>query len=602
MWYWVRRIDNPNCWPDRGASRRGRTRSGGRGGRLFRVLVLVGGLLLFGAGGTGTLYGQDGGEGVVRPAGTTVNLFESLDPSSPIDALRLEYPVAWSVQAVRLLRYGTDPVPLDTTAGPEPGTMRVTIARPVQGPHELLFRVRLPEGDRTDRWRVQTLVRTGPAADSAARPSFRGLERREQAVTVEAAPPTGPNKALSLAEADAPVLLQSALLPPLGQRHSFTIEFWMRTHGLDEVVLSTWTGDESAAYPVELVVDPGGRLRFYSGRPGRHRALRSRRPVADGRWHHAAVVYDAEAARTRLVVDGRSADAMKGHLASAPGLGGVAVGGRVGQDTTGGAGPPTLFAGHLDELRIWGRPRSVAALEQGKSRPFRGEGRGDDVPAVRLGFDADETMLLQRWPDGARRVPASLSFRSSLRTLRARSEDRTVTLHWAAGRANVEAFVVERSTDGTHFAEVAALAPADVQDAARADATEYTYTDEDVPGNVVYYRIRQRHPDGRERTSGTIKMGLGREGPSTADVTLIGNFPNPFSEATTIAYEVREARPVTITVWDLTGQRIAQLTEGIKEPGYHEAAFEAEGLPSGTYFVRLASNDRTQSHRMVVLK
>lgn len=601
MWYWVRRTDNPNCCPDR-ASRRGRARAGTWGGGLVRVFVLMAGLLLFGTGGGGVLYGQDGGGKVVRPAGTTVNLFESLDPSAPINALRLEYPAAWSVRAVRLLRYGTDPVPLDTTAGPGPGTMRVTMARPVQGPHELLFRVRLPEGDRTDRWRVQTLIHTGPAADSTAHPTGRVVDRRQQTVTVEAATPTGPNKALSLAEAAAPVLLESTLLPPLGQRHPFTIEFWVRTHGLDEVVLSTWTGDESAAYPAEFVVDRGGRLRVYSGRPGRHRALRSRRPVADGQWHHAAVVYDAEEARTRLIVDGAPADAMSGRLASAPGLGGVAVGGRVRHDTTSGAGQPALFAGHLDELRIWARPRSVEALERAKSRPFQGEGRGGEAPAVRLGFDADETMLLQRWPDGARRVPASLSFRSSLRTLRARSEDRIVTLHWAAGRARVEAFVVERSTDGTHFAEVATLAPADVQDAARPDATEYTYTDENVQGNVVYYRIRQRRPDGRERTSGTIKMGLGREGTPKADVTLIGNFPNPFSKATTIAYEVREARPVTITVWDLTGQRIAQLTEGIKEPGYHEAAFEAEGLPSGTYFVRLASNDRTQSHRMVVLK
>jgi hypothetical protein len=69
-----------------------------------------------------------------------------------------------------------------------------------------------------------------------------------------------------------------------------------------------------------------------------------------------------------------------------------------------------------------------------------------------------------------------------------------------------------------------------------------------------------------------------------------------------VAYEVREARPVTLTVWDLTGHRITQLADGTKSPGYHEVSFSAADLPSGTYFVRLQTNGRTQSHRMVVLK
>jgi hypothetical protein len=569
----------------------------GSTGGLFFVLVV--GLLLWGAR-TTALHAQGGPDEVVRPAGTVVNLFQSLDPSSPIHGVRVEYPSAWRVTAVRLLRYGTEPVPLDTTMGPEPGTVHATPARSVRGPHELLLRVRLPEQARTDQWRVHTLVPSSPAADSAARAPSRIVGRRQQTVRGEPSLPTGPNKALTLDAAVEPVLLESNLVPPLGQRHAFTLEFWVRTSGLDEVVLSTWTGDEAVAYPVEVIVDRGGRLRYYNGQPGRHRALRSQRPVADGQWHHAAVIYDAAAKRTRLVVDGKVADAMSGRLASASSPVEFALGGRVGHDPTAHQAP-SLFSGELDELRIWAHPRSVEAVQAGTGQPIRAA-RSDATPAVRIGFDADAPKLLRRWPDGARRTPTTLSFRSSLRSLRAHSEDRSVTLHWVAGRASVDAFVVERSTDGTHFTDVATLAPTDVQDSTRTDATEYTYTDANVPGNVVYYRIRQRRPDGRERTSGIIKMGLGQGEKSAAPVTLIGNFPNPFTETTTVAYEVREAQPITITVWDVTGKRITQLAEGLKQPGYHETTFEAKGLTSGTYFVRLTSRNRTQSHRMVVLK
>ena len=239
------------------------------------------------------------------------------------------------------------------------------------------------------------------------------------------------------------------------------------------------------------------------------------------------------------------------------------------------------------------RPLSYSRQEEEADGPEKG---------LHLGFETDPDALMEAPRSEARRIPSTLSFQSALRSLRARTEGRSVTLRWA-GEATAEGtFVVERSAEGTRFEPVARLDPAEVRREETADGPTYAFTDTDVPGRIVYYRIRQRYEGGTERTSSTVKIGLGSTADTSRAVQLVGNFPNPFSETTTIAFEVREPTPVTISVWNLTAHRVAEVTDRRYEAGYHEHAFDGTDLPSGTYFVRLKTPGGQQSHRMVVLK
>lgn len=548
------------------------------------------------------LWAQERSGPAIRTAGTTVNLFETLDPSRPIDGVRLTVPGAWEVKEVRLLRYGTEPVPTKLQKADTDGRYFVSHPRPVRGPHELIVRVRLADTPGTYTWNYRPYVRETASPDSIVRRSIREAEGNQGVIEVKSgASPNATNTALSLAEATGPLLLRADGLPPLGRGSSFTIEFWVQTNGLDEIVLSTWNGMESVSYPAEFTIDQSGRLRFYHGKAGEHRALRSGEPIADGKWHHVATVYDASDARLRLLVDGAVADSMDGHPPQSTGPRPMAVGGRLeGEGSAEEEKLGSLFAGTLDEVRVWSEARSVRRLRRMRTQPFQTHVETAAARVVRLGFDEEEPTVVQQWPEGARRVPVSLSFRSSLRNLRAHAEDGSVTLQWAASDMNIDAFIVERSTDGRSFSRVAELSPSRAK---RASASaEFLYTDEEVPEQLVYYRIRLRGKEGTERTSGTIKIGLGATDEKEKEVQLVGNFPNPFSETTTVAFDVREARPVTVTVWDLAGHRLALLADGTKEPGYHEVSFEATDLPSGTYFVRLETPTETQSHRMVLLK
>ena len=68
---------------------------------------------------------------------------------------------------------------------------------------------------------------------------------------------------------------------------------------------------------------------------------------------------------------------------------------------------------------------------------------------------------------------------------------------------------------------------------------------------------------------------------------LLQMYPNPFNPTTTIRFSVPEASVVMLAVYDVLGREVRVLVDGVREAGTHEVVFEASGLPSGTYLVRL---------------
>ncbi|PQJ33584.1 hypothetical protein BSZ35_02305 [Salinibacter sp. 10B] len=543
-------------------------------------------------------------ESTVREAGETVNLFKTIDSRQSIDGAVLELPPEWELREVRVLRYGTEPVSFDRRPRDQAGGDLLVLDRAIRGPLEFIVRVQLPDQTGRFEWTLSPFVWEKKADPASQRQVRRVLERQGRVDVRAVSSAERGNHALDLSGASTPLLLRAGQLPPLGRASSFTIEFWMQTNGLDEVVLSTWSGNEAVAYPAEFIVDRSGRLRFYSGRPGQHQALRSGTPVADGRWHHIAAVYEAKRSRLRLIVNGTATDSLQGRVPVAPGPVPMALGGRVHRKEMTESEQRPLYSGRLDELRIWKEARSPRMLRRMRNRPLPNSDKQEDR-RVRLGFEEEGRAVVNAWPDGARRVPVTLSLQSGLRHLRAKADGRSVTLRWKAQASEGHTFLVERSTNGEHFTTVAELSPSTVTVAPQgtpAGGDEFVYTDSKVAGQVVYYRVRQQRRNGSDRLSGTIKIGLGAVPQEQTSVRLIGNFPNPFAETTTIAYDVRSPQTVTLTVWNLKGHRIAELATGRKEPGYHDVSFSAEDLPSGTYFVRLKTQNGTDSHRMVVLK
>ncbi len=59
---------------------------------------------------------------------------------------------------------------------------------------------------------------------------------------------------------------------------------------------------------------------------------------------------------------------------------------------------------------------------------------------------------------------------------------------------------------------------------------------------------------------------------------------------------------IYLAVFNVHGRLVAELVNGWRNAGYHEAAFDASGLASGLYIYRLTTGDFTTSGKMVLMK
>ena len=95
------------------------------------------------------------------------------------------------------------------------------------------------------------------------------------------------------------------------------------------------------------------------------------------------------------------------------------------------------------------------------------------------------------------------------------------------------------------------------------------------------------------------------------------NYPNPFnrsaersrrSSTTTIAYELAQASPVNLAIYNIQGQLVRTLMEGMQSAGRHAAVWDGknslgEMQASGVYFYRLLTNGRmVEMRRMILLR
>jgi hypothetical protein len=87
-----------------------------------------------------------------------------------------------------------------------------------------------------------------------------------------------------------------------------------------------------------------------------------------------------------------------------------------------------------------------------------------------------------------------------------------------------------------------------------------------------------------------------------ANFTLAQNYPNPFNPTTQIAYSVPKSSLVSLKVYNLLGQEVATLFNGMQQAGNYVAEFNGTGLSSGVYIYRLQSGDVSLTQKLVLMK
>ena len=80
------------------------------------------------------------------------------------------------------------------------------------------------------------------------------------------------------------------------------------------------------------------------------------------------------------------------------------------------------------------------------------------------------------------------------------------------------------------------------------------------------------------------------------------NFPNPFNPGTTIRYSLPVQSQVRLAVYDVLGQQVALLHEGVQRAGSYRARFDGTELGTGVYFCRLEAARFSQTRKMLLVK
>jgi hypothetical protein len=83
---------------------------------------------------------------------------------------------------------------------------------------------------------------------------------------------------------------------------------------------------------------------------------------------------------------------------------------------------------------------------------------------------------------------------------------------------------------------------------------------------------------------------------------LFQNYPNPFNPNTSVRYSVPESISLSITVFNVLGQKIATLYEGQQNSGLHQVSFDGSNLSSGIYIIQLQTEKHSQIVKALLLK
>ncbi|MBN1782449.1 family 43 glycosylhydrolase [bacterium] len=140
-----------------------------------------------------------------------------------------------------------------------------------------------------------------------------------------------------------------------------------------------------------------------------------------------------------------------------------------------------------------------------------------------------------------------------------------------------------------------------MSDTTEAGSGDYTVQLIDFPRTVSRSGITVLGPFavGQFSASSAVEAQAGA-GPTRFE--LFQNYPNPFNPSTKITFTLPEAARVKIMIYDILGNQVALLANGMMESGIHAVRWNADRQASGIYFCRFVTDRYTQTRKMMLMR
>ena len=173
-----------------------------------------------------------------------------------------------------------------------------------------------------------------------------------------------------------------------------------------------------------------------------------------------------------------------------------------------------------------------------------------------------------------------------------------VLLNWAtATETNNSGFEIQRKFNNAKFEVVGFIKGFGTT----TEKQNYTFVDKNLYSGNYQYRLKQIDFDGSYSYSQSIEVEYSVI-PNANQ--LAQNYPNPFNPSTLISYKISSNSYVTIKVFDVLGNQVAELLNKYQDSGSYNIQFPSNGiqLTSGTYFYELRAGDFVSVKKMLLLR
>jgi hypothetical protein len=134
-------------------------------------------------------------------------------------------------------------------------------------------------------------------------------------------------------------------------------------------------------------------------------------------------------------------------------------------------------------------------------------------------------------------------------------------------------------------------------------------------GTIAAIRLKLKNKAAKFDVTGSAKLNANfnqsissftvQEVPSKFGLSQ--NYPNPFNPSTTINYQLAQDSHVSLMVYDILGQKVKTLVNGLQQAGYYNINWDGNNdfgrmAASGIYIYRLQSGNFIKTLKMNLLK
>ena len=176
-------------------------------------------------------------------------------------------------------------------------------------------------------------------------------------------------------------------------------------------------------------------------------------------------------------------------------------------------------------------------------------------------------------------------------------DNNNIVLEWlTSSELNNKGFEIERKVDKGKFEAIGFISGHGTTN----EKNSYAFVDKELLPGKYSYRLKQVDYSGKFEYSNILDF----EVTNLADTyQLYQNYPNPFNPTTKIEFDMKEKAFITLTIYNIVGEKVRELVNDELSKGKHALDFDAVGLPSGVYVYSLNVKDEFfQTRKMTLIK